>query len=142
MKHQICRTVLAAAAVTVGVCLSACGLFRTPADDVFDNAEDAIASLAEFFADYSASIDERLAREEEERLAAEEAERARLEEETRLAEEAARLEEERRAREEEERIRREEEAARAAEEQADATPLPVSEPADYQVDPARQAEQT
>ena len=44
MKHQICRTVLAAAAVTVGVCLSACGLFRTPADDVFDNAEDAIAT--------------------------------------------------------------------------------------------------
>ena len=44
MKHQICRTVLAAAAVTVGVCLSACGLFRTPADNVFDNAEDAIAT--------------------------------------------------------------------------------------------------
>ena len=44
MKHQICRTVLAVAAVTVGVCLSACGLFRTPADDVFDNAEDAIAT--------------------------------------------------------------------------------------------------
>ena len=44
MKHQICRTVLAAAAVTVGVCLSACGLFRTPADDVFDTAEDAIAT--------------------------------------------------------------------------------------------------
>ena len=43
MKHQICRTVLAVAAVTAGVCLSACGLFRTPADDVFDNAEDAIA---------------------------------------------------------------------------------------------------
>ena len=44
MKHQICRTVLAAAAVAVGVCLSACGLFRTPADDVFDDAEDAIAT--------------------------------------------------------------------------------------------------
>ena len=44
MKHQICRTVLAAAAVTVGMCLSACGLFRTPADDVFDDAEDAIAT--------------------------------------------------------------------------------------------------
>ena len=44
MKHQICRTVLAAAAVTAGVFLSACGLFRTPADDVFDNAEDAIAT--------------------------------------------------------------------------------------------------
>ena len=46
MKHQICRTVLAAAAVTVGVFLSACGLFRTPADDVFDDAEDAIATDA------------------------------------------------------------------------------------------------
>ena len=44
MKHQICRTVLAAAAVSAGVFLSACGLFRTPADDVFDNAEDAIAT--------------------------------------------------------------------------------------------------
>ena len=44
MKHQICRTVLAAAAVTAGVFLSACGLFRTPADDVFDDAEDAIAT--------------------------------------------------------------------------------------------------
>ncbi|MBO4631022.1 MAG: DUF2092 domain-containing protein [Lentisphaeria bacterium] len=44
MKHQICRTVLAAAAVTVGVFLSACGLFHTPADSVFDKAEDAIAT--------------------------------------------------------------------------------------------------
>ena len=44
MKHQICRIVLAAAAVTVGTFLSACGLFRTPADDVFDDAEDAIAT--------------------------------------------------------------------------------------------------
>ena len=44
MKHQICRTVLAASAVTVGMFLSACGLFRTPADDVFDEAEDAIAT--------------------------------------------------------------------------------------------------
>lgn len=43
MKHQICRTVLAVAAVTAGVFLSACGLFRTPADNVFDEAEDAIA---------------------------------------------------------------------------------------------------
>ena len=43
MKHQIGRIVLAAAAVTVGIFLSACGLFRTPADDVFDDAEDAIA---------------------------------------------------------------------------------------------------
>ena len=45
MKHQICRAVLlAAAAVTAGMFLSACGLFRTPADDVFDDAEDAIAT--------------------------------------------------------------------------------------------------
>ena len=44
MKHQICRTVLAAAVVTVGVFLSACGLFRTPADNVFDDAENAIAT--------------------------------------------------------------------------------------------------
>ena len=44
MKQQICRTVLAVAAVTAGVFLSACGLFSTPADNVFDNAEDAIAT--------------------------------------------------------------------------------------------------
>ena len=44
MKHQICRTVLAVAAVTAGVFLSACGLFRDPTDNVFDNAEDAIAT--------------------------------------------------------------------------------------------------
>ena len=44
MKHQICRTVLAAAAVSAGVFLSACGFFRTPADNVFDEAEDAIAT--------------------------------------------------------------------------------------------------
>ena len=44
MKHQICRTLLAAAAVTVGMFLSACGLFRDPADNVFDKAEDAIAT--------------------------------------------------------------------------------------------------
>jgi len=44
MKHQICRIVLAAAAVTAGMFLSSCGLFRTPADDVFDQAEDAIAT--------------------------------------------------------------------------------------------------
>ena len=44
MKHQICRTVLAAAAVTAGMFLSACGLCRTPADNVFDNAENAIAT--------------------------------------------------------------------------------------------------
>ena len=57
MKHQICRTVLAVAAVTAGVFLSACGPsrtpadnvskkaeVRTPADDVFDKAEDALAT--------------------------------------------------------------------------------------------------
>jgi len=44
MKHQICRTVLAVAAVTAGVFLSACGLFRDASDDVFDDAEDAIAT--------------------------------------------------------------------------------------------------
>ncbi len=44
MKHQICRTVLAAAAVTTGVFLSACGLFRDTTDSVFDDAEDAIAT--------------------------------------------------------------------------------------------------
>lgn len=44
MKHQICRAVLAAAAVTVGVFLSACGLFKDSADSVFDDAEDAIAT--------------------------------------------------------------------------------------------------
>ena len=44
MKHQICRAVLAVAAVTAGVYLSACGLFRDASDDVFDDAEDAIAT--------------------------------------------------------------------------------------------------
>ena len=44
MKHQICRAVLAAAAVTVGVFLSACGLFLDTSDSVFDDAEDAIAT--------------------------------------------------------------------------------------------------
>ena len=44
MKHQICRTVLAVAAVAAGVYLSACGLFRDASDDVFDDAEDAIAT--------------------------------------------------------------------------------------------------
>lgn len=44
MKHQICRTMLAAAALSVGMFLSACGLFHGPADKVFDNAEDAIAT--------------------------------------------------------------------------------------------------
>ena len=44
MKHQICRIVLAAAAVTAGVFLSACGLFLDTSDSVFDDAEDAIAT--------------------------------------------------------------------------------------------------
>jgi hypothetical protein len=44
MKHQICRTVLAAAAVTADVFLSACGLFRDTTDSMFDDAEDAIAT--------------------------------------------------------------------------------------------------
>ncbi len=44
MKHQICRTVLAVAAVTAGMFLSACGLFSTHADNVFNEAEDAIAT--------------------------------------------------------------------------------------------------
>jgi len=44
MKHQICRVIFAAAAVTAGVFLSACALFRDTADSVFDDAEDAIAT--------------------------------------------------------------------------------------------------
>ena len=44
MKHQICRTVLAATVLTAGVFLSSCGLFRDTTDSVFDDAEDAIAS--------------------------------------------------------------------------------------------------
>jgi len=44
MKHQICRIVLAAAAVTAGAFLSACGLFLDTSDSVFDDAEDAIAT--------------------------------------------------------------------------------------------------
>lgn len=44
MKHRISRIVLAAAAATAGMFLSACGLFRTPADNVFDSAEEAIAA--------------------------------------------------------------------------------------------------
>ncbi len=44
MKHRISRIVLAAAAVTAGVFLSACGLFRDTTDSVFNDAEDAIAS--------------------------------------------------------------------------------------------------
>lgn len=49
MKQFFCRSVLAAGAVTAGIFLSACGLFRDTKDSVFDNAEDAIAS------DYAAS---------------------------------------------------------------------------------------
>ena len=44
MKHQICRTVLAATVLTAGVFLSSCGLFRDTTDSVFDDAEDAIAT--------------------------------------------------------------------------------------------------
>ena len=46
MKHQICRIALAAAAVTAGVFLSACGPSNDSADSVFDAAEDAIAADA------------------------------------------------------------------------------------------------
>ena len=44
MKQQICRVALVSAAAAAGMFLSACGLFRTTADSVFDDAEDAIAS--------------------------------------------------------------------------------------------------
>lgn len=44
MKLQICRIALAVAAAAAGMFLSACGLFRTTSDSVFDNAEDAIAT--------------------------------------------------------------------------------------------------
>ena len=44
MKQHLCRIALAAAAVTAGAFLSACGLFRTTTDSVFDDAEDAIAT--------------------------------------------------------------------------------------------------
>ncbi len=44
MKQRISRILLAAAAATAGVFLSACGLFNDPADSVFDQAEDAIAT--------------------------------------------------------------------------------------------------
>ena len=46
MKHQICRTVLAVAAVAAGIFLSACGKSPDPTDSVFDEAEDAIATDA------------------------------------------------------------------------------------------------
>lgn len=44
MKHQFGRIVLAVAALTAGVFLSACGRSNDPADSVFDAAEDAIAT--------------------------------------------------------------------------------------------------
>jgi len=44
MKHHICRAVLAAATVTVGVFLSACGLFRDTTNSVLDEAEDTIST--------------------------------------------------------------------------------------------------
>ena len=44
MKQHLFRIVFAVAAATVGLFLSACGLFRTTTDSVFDDAEDAIAS--------------------------------------------------------------------------------------------------
>ena len=46
MKHQICRTMLAVAAVAAGIYLSACGKSQDPTDSVFDEAEDAIATDA------------------------------------------------------------------------------------------------
>jgi len=56
MKHQICRIMLAAAAITAGVFLSACGLFRDTTDSVFDNAEDAIATDRAASAIYNAEF--------------------------------------------------------------------------------------
>jgi len=44
MKRKFFGAVLAAAAVTVGVFLSACELFRDTMDSVFDEGEDAIAT--------------------------------------------------------------------------------------------------
>ena len=44
MKQKFFGAVLAATAVTAGVFLSACSLFRDTADSVFDDCEDAIAS--------------------------------------------------------------------------------------------------
>ena len=44
MKQISRRVALAAAAAAAGMFLSACGLFRTTPDSVFDNAEDAIAT--------------------------------------------------------------------------------------------------
>ena len=44
MRYHIGRAVLAAAAVSFGVFLSACALFRDTADSVFDDVEDSIAT--------------------------------------------------------------------------------------------------
>lgn len=44
MKRQVFGAVLATAAVTLGVCLSACVLFRDTTDGVFDDGEDGIAT--------------------------------------------------------------------------------------------------
>ena len=44
MKQRVFGAVLAAAAVTAGVFLSACSLFRDTTDSVFDDGEDAIAT--------------------------------------------------------------------------------------------------
>ena len=44
MKQRIFGAVLAAAAVTAGLFLSACSLFRDTTDGVFDDGEDLIAT--------------------------------------------------------------------------------------------------
>ena len=44
MKHQFCRTVLAVAAVAVGIFLSSCVKSSDSVDNAFDAAEDAIAT--------------------------------------------------------------------------------------------------
>ena len=44
MKRQLFSAVLATAAVTLGIFLSACSLFRDTTDSVFDDGEDAIAT--------------------------------------------------------------------------------------------------
>ena len=44
MKQRVFGAVLAAAAVTAGVFLSACSLFRGTTDSILDDSEDAIAS--------------------------------------------------------------------------------------------------
>ena len=44
MKQHLCRIALGVAAATVGLFLSACGLFRDTTDSVFDDAEDTISA--------------------------------------------------------------------------------------------------